>query len=107
LPRVPGSGQDRRAAPRPASRRSGGRRDDARGRGAFDHGRGGGDGGLNPAPQRTKVALVTGALGGIGHATVAAFTDAGYEVVGADQKLGADIVADLSTDGGARAAVGE
>jgi NAD(P)-dependent dehydrogenase (short-subunit alcohol dehydrogenase family) len=50
---------------------------------------------------------VTGALGGIGTATVAAFSAAGYEVVGADQKPGADIVADVSTDDGARAAVGE
>jgi NAD(P)-dependent dehydrogenase (short-subunit alcohol dehydrogenase family) len=55
----------------------------------------------------TKVALVTGALGGIGAATVAAFRDSGYTVVGVDQKTGSDIVADLATGDGARAAVEE
>lgn len=52
-----------------------------------------------------KVALVTGAAGGIGTATVAAFRSAGYDVVSADRAPGADVEADLSSPDGARAAV--
>jgi NAD(P)-dependent dehydrogenase (short-subunit alcohol dehydrogenase family) len=55
----------------------------------------------------TKVALVTGALGGIGAATVAAFRDSGYAVLGVDQRPGSDVAADLGTGDGARAAVEE
>jgi NAD(P)-dependent dehydrogenase (short-subunit alcohol dehydrogenase family) len=55
----------------------------------------------------TKVALVTGALGGIGAATVAAFRDSGYAVLGVDQRPGSDVAADLGTGKGARAAVEE
>jgi NAD(P)-dependent dehydrogenase (short-subunit alcohol dehydrogenase family) len=55
----------------------------------------------------TKVALVTGALGGIGAATVGAFRDSGYAVLGVDQRPGSDVAADLGTGDGARAAVEE
>jgi NAD(P)-dependent dehydrogenase (short-subunit alcohol dehydrogenase family) len=53
------------------------------------------------------VALVTGAAGGIGGATVEVFREAGYEVVGVDRAPGdrVDVVADLSADAGARSAV--
>jgi NAD(P)-dependent dehydrogenase (short-subunit alcohol dehydrogenase family) len=54
----------------------------------------------------TKVALVTGACGGIGGATVATFAEAGFEVVGADREPGTDVTADLATPDGAREAVG-
>jgi meso-butanediol dehydrogenase / (S,S)-butanediol dehydrogenase / diacetyl reductase len=53
----------------------------------------------------SKVALVTGASGGIGSAGVTAFRDAGFEVVGADREPGTDVTADLATAEGARAAV--
>jgi NAD(P)-dependent dehydrogenase (short-subunit alcohol dehydrogenase family) len=53
----------------------------------------------------TKVALVTGASGGIGSATVAAFRDAGFDVVGADRSPGSDVTADVATIEGARDAV--
>jgi NAD(P)-dependent dehydrogenase (short-subunit alcohol dehydrogenase family) len=55
----------------------------------------------------TPVALVTGAAGGIGGATVAAFRGAGYAVVGADRSTApaVDAVAELSDPEGARAAV--
>ncbi len=52
-----------------------------------------------------SVALVTGSEGGIGGATARAFAEAGYEVVGADVAEGADVVADVATPEGARAAV--
>jgi NAD(P)-dependent dehydrogenase (short-subunit alcohol dehydrogenase family) len=52
-----------------------------------------------------KVALVTGACGGIGGTTVAAFREAGFEVVGADREPGSDVTVDLSTADGAREAV--
>jgi meso-butanediol dehydrogenase / (S,S)-butanediol dehydrogenase / diacetyl reductase len=51
-----------------------------------------------------RVALVTGSEGGIGGATARAFADAGYAVVGVDVAAGADLVADLATPAGARAA---
>src|SRR5262245_35632859 len=51
------------------------------------------------------VALVTGSQGGIGAATVVAFREAGWTVVGADRETGADVVADLATADGARAAI--
>lgn len=57
------------------------------------------------ATRSTKVALVTGSQGGIGAAAVDAFRDAGYAVVGAARRAGADVVADLSTAEGAQAAV--
>jgi NAD(P)-dependent dehydrogenase (short-subunit alcohol dehydrogenase family) len=57
--------------------------------------------------ETTKVALVTGALGGIGSASSHAFRAAGYEVVAADREPGADVAADLGTSDGARAAVHE
>jgi NAD(P)-dependent dehydrogenase (short-subunit alcohol dehydrogenase family) len=53
----------------------------------------------------TRVALVTGACGGIGSAAVTAFADAGFEVVGADREPGADVTVDLTTPEGARTAV--
>lgn len=53
----------------------------------------------------TRVALVTGACGGIGSAAVAAFAEAGFEVVGADREPGTDVTADLATPDGARDAV--
>jgi NAD(P)-dependent dehydrogenase (short-subunit alcohol dehydrogenase family) len=53
----------------------------------------------------TRVALVTGACGGIGTAVVVAFRDAGYEVVGADREPGSEVTADLATAAGARDAV--
>jgi NAD(P)-dependent dehydrogenase (short-subunit alcohol dehydrogenase family) len=53
----------------------------------------------------TRVALVTGACGGIGSAAVAAFAEAGFEVVGADREPGTDVTADLATPEGARDAV--
>jgi NAD(P)-dependent dehydrogenase (short-subunit alcohol dehydrogenase family) len=53
----------------------------------------------------TGVALVTGACGGIGSAAVAAFADAGYDVVGADREPGTDVTADLATPDGAGKAV--
>jgi NAD(P)-dependent dehydrogenase (short-subunit alcohol dehydrogenase family) len=59
-------------------------------------------------PERDRgVALVTGAAGGIGGATVEAFLEAGFEVVGVDRDTGdhVDHVADLSVDAGARSAV--
>jgi NAD(P)-dependent dehydrogenase (short-subunit alcohol dehydrogenase family) len=52
-----------------------------------------------------KVALVTGACGGIGNATVAAFREAGFEVFGADREPGSDITVDLATAVGAQEAV--
>jgi NAD(P)-dependent dehydrogenase (short-subunit alcohol dehydrogenase family) len=52
-----------------------------------------------------RVALVTGALGGIGCATIIALREIGYEVVGADLRDGADVVADVGTADGARRAV--
>jgi NAD(P)-dependent dehydrogenase (short-subunit alcohol dehydrogenase family) len=52
-----------------------------------------------------RVALITGALGGIGAAAVSAFRQAGFEVVGADREPGADITADVATSEGARRAV--
>jgi NAD(P)-dependent dehydrogenase (short-subunit alcohol dehydrogenase family) len=53
------------------------------------------------------VALVTGAAGGIGGATIDVFREAGYDVVGVDRDEGdrVDVVADLSEDAGARSAV--
>lgn len=55
----------------------------------------------------SRAALVTGAAGGIGGATVAAFRRAGYAVVGADREPGpdVDVVAELAEPEGARAAV--
>jgi NAD(P)-dependent dehydrogenase (short-subunit alcohol dehydrogenase family) len=53
----------------------------------------------------TTVALVTGACGGIGHAAVGAFAEAGFEVVGADRESGTDVTTDLATSDGAREAV--
>jgi NAD(P)-dependent dehydrogenase (short-subunit alcohol dehydrogenase family) len=53
----------------------------------------------------SRVALVTGACGGIGSAAVAAFSEAGFEVVGADREAGADVTVDLTTSAGARDAV--
>jgi NAD(P)-dependent dehydrogenase (short-subunit alcohol dehydrogenase family) len=53
----------------------------------------------------TRVALVTGARGGIGSAAMAAFADAGFDVVGADREPGSDVTADLTTPEGAREAV--
>jgi NAD(P)-dependent dehydrogenase (short-subunit alcohol dehydrogenase family) len=53
----------------------------------------------------SRVALVTGALGGIGRAVVAVFADAGFETLGVDREPGADVVAELSQTDGARAAV--
>ena len=52
-----------------------------------------------------KVALITGACGGIGGAAARTFADAGYAVVGVDREPGADVQADLSIHEGARAAV--
>jgi NAD(P)-dependent dehydrogenase (short-subunit alcohol dehydrogenase family) len=63
--------------------------------------------GLTEGAEHTRVALVTGALGGIGAATVGAFRDAGYAVVGVDQRPGSEVAADLGTGDGARAAVDE
>jgi NAD(P)-dependent dehydrogenase (short-subunit alcohol dehydrogenase family) len=53
----------------------------------------------------TRVALVTGAAGAIGQATVEAFREAGYVVVGADREAGADVQGDLADAGVARGAV--
>jgi NAD(P)-dependent dehydrogenase (short-subunit alcohol dehydrogenase family) len=53
----------------------------------------------------SRVALVTGACGGIGSAAVAAFSEAGFEVVGADRERGTDVTVDLTTPAGARDAV--
>ena len=47
-----------------------------------------------------RVALITGALGGIGAAAVTAFREAGFEVVGVDREPGADVTADVATLGG-------
>jgi NAD(P)-dependent dehydrogenase (short-subunit alcohol dehydrogenase family) len=55
--------------------------------------------------EEQRVALVTGSEGGIGGATVRAFSGAGYAVVGADVAEGADVVADVATTEGARLAV--
>jgi NAD(P)-dependent dehydrogenase (short-subunit alcohol dehydrogenase family) len=52
-----------------------------------------------------RVALITGALGGIGAAAASAFRQAGFEVVGADRQRGADVLADVATSDGARSAV--
>jgi NAD(P)-dependent dehydrogenase (short-subunit alcohol dehydrogenase family) len=52
----------------------------------------------------TRVALVTGACGGIGSAAVGAFAEAGFDVVGADREPGTDVTADLPTPEGAREA---
>jgi meso-butanediol dehydrogenase / (S,S)-butanediol dehydrogenase / diacetyl reductase len=52
-----------------------------------------------------QVALVTGALGGIGAAAVSGFREAGYVVVGADRRPGTDVRADVATADGALAAV--
>jgi NAD(P)-dependent dehydrogenase (short-subunit alcohol dehydrogenase family) len=54
----------------------------------------------------SRVALVTGACGGIGSATAAVFAEAGFEVVGADREAGTDVTVDLAMPEGARAAVG-
>jgi NAD(P)-dependent dehydrogenase (short-subunit alcohol dehydrogenase family) len=53
----------------------------------------------------THVALVTGSAGAIGQATMDAFREAGYVVVGADRRPGSDIEADLADATEARAAV--
>jgi NAD(P)-dependent dehydrogenase (short-subunit alcohol dehydrogenase family) len=53
----------------------------------------------------SKVALVTGACGGIGSAAVMAFADAGFDVVGADRERGTDVAVDVGTPAGAREAV--
>ena len=53
----------------------------------------------------TRVALVTGAAGAIGAATVEAFREAGYAVVGADRRPGSDVQGDLAEAAAARAAV--
>jgi meso-butanediol dehydrogenase/(S,S)-butanediol dehydrogenase/diacetyl reductase len=55
--------------------------------------------------EEQRVAVVTGSEGGIGGATVRAFSGAGYAVVGADVAEGADVVADVATTEGARLAV--
>jgi NAD(P)-dependent dehydrogenase (short-subunit alcohol dehydrogenase family) len=52
-----------------------------------------------------RVALVTGACGGIGSAAVSAFAESGFEVVGADREPGTDVTADLATNDGVREAV--
>jgi len=52
-----------------------------------------------------RVALITGALGGIGAAAVCAFRRAGFEVVGADRQPGADVTTDVATSEGAEKAV--
>jgi NAD(P)-dependent dehydrogenase (short-subunit alcohol dehydrogenase family) len=52
-----------------------------------------------------RVALITGALGGIGAAAQSAFRQAGYEVVGADRQPGAEVTVDVATSDGARSAV--
>ena len=54
-----------------------------------------------------RIALITGALGGIGAAAVRAFREGGFEVVGVDREPGADIRADVSTSEGARNALAE
>ena len=54
-----------------------------------------------------RIALITGALGGIGAAAVHAFREAGFEVVGVDREPGADVRADVATSEGARNAVEE
>jgi NAD(P)-dependent dehydrogenase (short-subunit alcohol dehydrogenase family) len=53
----------------------------------------------------TRVALVTGAAGAIGQATMEAFREAGYAVVGADRRPGSDVQGDLIDATAARAAV--
>jgi NAD(P)-dependent dehydrogenase (short-subunit alcohol dehydrogenase family) len=53
----------------------------------------------------TRVALVTGAAGAIGQATMEAFREAGYSVVGADRRTGSDVQGDLADANAARAAV--
>jgi len=58
-----------------------------------------------PSTAATRVALVTGSQGGIGSAAVVAFRDAGFTVVGADRVPGGEVVADVATPDGARAAV--
>jgi NAD(P)-dependent dehydrogenase (short-subunit alcohol dehydrogenase family) len=52
-----------------------------------------------------QVALITGALGGIGAAAVSAFRQAGFEAVGADLQPGAEVTADMATSDGAASAV--
>lgn len=54
-----------------------------------------------------RIALITGALGGIGAAAVRAFREGGFEVVGVDREPGADIRADVSSSEGARHALAE
>jgi NAD(P)-dependent dehydrogenase (short-subunit alcohol dehydrogenase family) len=54
---------------------------------------------------KSRVALVTGACGGIGSAANAAFSGAGFDVVGADREAGTDVTVDLTTPAGAREAV--
>jgi NAD(P)-dependent dehydrogenase (short-subunit alcohol dehydrogenase family) len=53
----------------------------------------------------TRVALVTGAAGAIGQATMEAFREAGYVVVGADRRPGSDLEGDLADASAARATV--
>jgi NAD(P)-dependent dehydrogenase (short-subunit alcohol dehydrogenase family) len=53
----------------------------------------------------TRVALVTGAAGAIGQATMEAFREAGYAVVGADRRPGSDVQGDLAYATAAHAAV--
>jgi NAD(P)-dependent dehydrogenase (short-subunit alcohol dehydrogenase family) len=53
----------------------------------------------------TRVALVTGAAGAIGQATMEAFREAGYVVVGADRRPGCDLEGDLADATAARATV--
>ena len=53
----------------------------------------------------TRVALVTGAAGAIGQATMEAFRKAGYVVVGADRRPGSDLEGDLADATAARATV--
>jgi NAD(P)-dependent dehydrogenase (short-subunit alcohol dehydrogenase family) len=53
----------------------------------------------------TRVALVTGAAGAIGQATMEAFREAGYAVVGADRRPGSDVQGDLIDATAARVAV--
>jgi len=62
-------------------------------------------GGDAPPTTVTRVALVTGSQGGIGSAAVAAFRGSGYAVLGADRVAGGDVVTDVATSDGARAAV--
>jgi NAD(P)-dependent dehydrogenase (short-subunit alcohol dehydrogenase family) len=60
---------------------------------------------MEAALTRQKVALVTGALGGIGAATCVSLRSAGYRVVGLDKRPGADLVSDLGTSDEAHAVV--